>query len=184
VLGHLGRDGPLAEVSGEDALGNGEGGAEAFVNDAGCGRRLVSAREVTLQQFLLGDDVAELTVGLPPKVVHYLAGFFAEPVGVRLQLAALFKKGSVELSSKGANEAVGEEESRAVPDPFDIGHQLRHGGDWDRCLGVEAAELRGIDLQLLELGIVPAFVNPVQVLDFLFVAAELVAREGFPVHVF
>jgi hypothetical protein len=35
----------------------------------------------------------------------------------------------------------------------------------------------------LELGIELAFVNPVQVFDFLFVAAELVAREGFPVRV-
>jgi hypothetical protein len=48
---------------------------------------------------------------------------------------------------------------------------------------VEAAELRGIDLQV-EFGIVPAFVNPVYLLDFIFVAAELVAREGFPVHVY
>jgi hypothetical protein len=47
VLGHLGRDGPLAEVRGEDALGNGEGGAEALGNDVGSGRGMVSAREVT-----------------------------------------------------------------------------------------------------------------------------------------
>jgi hypothetical protein len=39
-------------------------------------------------------------------------------------MAAVFRKGWVELWSKGAEEAVGEEESRAVPDPFDVGHQL------------------------------------------------------------
>jgi hypothetical protein len=38
--------GALAEVRGEEALGNGEGGAEAFVNDAGHGRGLVGACEV------------------------------------------------------------------------------------------------------------------------------------------
>jgi hypothetical protein len=50
--------------------------------------------------------VAELTVCLSPKVMDYLAGFFAEPVGVRFQLAALYQKGLVELSSKGADGAV------------------------------------------------------------------------------
>jgi hypothetical protein len=71
------RGGALAEVGREEALGNGEGGAEAFINDAGSGGGMVRAREVALQQLLVGDDVAELAVCLSPEVVHYLAGLFA-----------------------------------------------------------------------------------------------------------
>jgi hypothetical protein len=69
--------GALAEVSGEEALGNGVGGAEALGNDVGSGRRLIGAREVALEQLLVGDDMAELAVCRSPEVVHYLAGLFA-----------------------------------------------------------------------------------------------------------
>jgi hypothetical protein len=72
-----GGGGALAEVGGEEALSNGEGGAEAFVDDAGSGGGLVRAREVALQQLLVGDDVAELAVCFSPEVVNYLAGLFA-----------------------------------------------------------------------------------------------------------
>jgi hypothetical protein len=79
-------------------LGNGGIGVEALGNDVGSGRRLIGAREVALEQLLVGDDVAELSVCRSPEVVHYLAGFFAEPVGVRLKVVALLKKGGVEFS--------------------------------------------------------------------------------------
>lgn len=118
------RDGALAEVGGEVDLVNGVGWGEAFVYKAFCGRVLIGSREVPKQEFLCGDDVAELAVCLAPEVVNYFAWLFAEPFGVHFQRAALFKKSPVEVFGKAADEAVGEEEGGAAPDSSDIGNQL------------------------------------------------------------
>lgn len=109
----------MAQLGGEEPLGDGWSRAETLADNIRAVRGTVSSTPVALKEFIEGEAVAELGILRLLEAKDDLAGFDGEPARIGRKIASLFKEGFVDIPGEVPQGTHWKEECGAVPYPFE-----------------------------------------------------------------